>query len=526
MTGLKKFLSLVLVFVLTFSALCIVNAEAEQYTPILRIRGEDDLYWVQEDGTRVKLYDDGEYVSAIVDAALPYALLGLATGNWDKWCDVAWEKLKPAYEHYKPDAEGNLPSDTVLETREQLSDYGYSNNYEVNGGYQFHPDMRISPMDEADNINAVVEKIKAETHCDKIILIGQCLGNAYMAAYLQKYEEPNDFAGVESVVFSTTTSNGLPNENALLSGQVKFNKEVMYKGLSVYPYPEAITEMAGGEVLQVLMATLELAYESKIGGKLTIDVVQRVYNAVKDKFIARILREYYGRCGGYVSAISYGYEAYKDYVFPTQEDKQTYAAQIAKFDDYHYNVQLRQPEMIRKMRELGIAVSDIVQYGFQSEYFLSDDCLETCDRRVPVSWSSFGAKSCKTGETLSDEYIDERAAAGFGAYISPDRQIDASTALMPDTTWFVKNSPHLFDGVVTRLVTAIVRTPGATVQTLAEQGYPQFLYYTGEWESLRPLTAEDTDEATAVTPKTNNFFAALIQWFKSLFALLRTVLKG
>ena len=528
--SLKRVISVVLVVLLSFA--CVLPAFAEggatENIPILRIRSNlHEIRYTNENGEKVGLFDDGEYVSEIVDAALPYAALGLATGNWDKWCEVALEKMLPAYEHFKPDEQGNLPAESPAAEYKEPSSYTRNDSYGVNNCYQIKLDQRVSPIDGADYINEVVEQIKRVTGHDTIHLVGQCMGSAYMLAYLYKYAAPEGYAGLESVTFSTVTSNGTPGEDALFSGTMKFDFDSAYQVLNMYAYPDSLSQMAGGTLLQVIYDTLDLVYNTRLLKKVTMSTVQRVYDAVKDKFIAGLLKEYYGRCGGYVSLAAFHYDQYRDYVFPTAEDKAKYSAQIAKFDQFHYDIQMHQKDMIDAMRASGVSVYCFAQYGYQYGFLACGELgMETSDQTVPVSSASFGATAARFGEKLSDEYIKGRKDAGFGDYIAPDGEIDASTGLLPDTTWYVKNLNHNFDfPSYMALLTTVIRTPQADADKILEKGYSRFSFYNKDTDSLSPLTADQAEEQEPASPRVKGFFRSLIELFKSVFEMLKALLK-
>lgn len=528
MRTFRKALSVMLAALMiipAFSLFLTANA-ATQNIPILRIHGERDIYYIGEDGQKYRLFDDGEYVDAIVDKALPYALTALVTGDWTKWSEVAFAELKPALDKFAPDAEGNVPADTISEGRFEPSSYGIQDTSSVYHSYEVWPDMRISPMDEADYLKEVIDAIKEKTGHDKIKLVSQCMGAEYLMAYLYKYEEPRDFAGVESVLFTTSTSNGIIANDRLFSGTMVLTLDGCYNALGKYEFPESAYGIAGGQLMSLLYNTLDVLYQSKFTGKMTVSFVNRVYNQIKNLFIKDVMQEYYGRCGGYVGSVVDHYKEYKDYVFPTQADKEKYAVQIAKFDDYFYNVQQRQPEIIGKMQALGIDTACIAEYGKQyANVCAGDDALETSDNRVALSRASFGAKAAHLGETLPDDYIAGCEAAGYGKYISVDRQIDASTCLMPDSTWFIKNAEHNFDAPVIRLATAILSTPGATVEKLEEKGFTRCMWYTDPYADLIPLTADMTDEANVTKPAEPSYFRSLIAWFKTFFKLIGELFK-
>ena len=495
--------------------------------PILRIRGEQTVYAKGADGNYHELYGDDEYVSKIVKEALPLVPAALITGNWEPWSEKALSMLLPAYDAFKPDAEGRVSADSKVYNKKDPSQYEFVDSYSVEGAYQFVPDMRISPMDEADALNATIERIKELTGQDKIILVGQCAGNAYMLAYLQKYASKNNYADVDSVMFVTTTSNGQPHVDSLFSGNVEFESESAYQSLRKFGFGSTVdlSGIAGGEVVNLIHETLEMAYVSKLGRPLTINEVNKVYGQLKDCFIAKLMKEYYGRCGGYVSSVVRRYEEYKDYVFPTEEDKETYAAQIAKFDDYYYNVCLRQEDIITEMQRSGVNVSCIAQYGVQSMYpFAGASTLETSDVRIPISYASFGAIGRKIGDKFPDEYVAARAAEGLDKYISPDRTVDGSTAFMRDSTWYIKNADHRFDAPVMELATDILRTDDPTVEKLEEKGWLRFMNYRGEDMPLEEAHEVDSNDTTQTVPNSRTVFGAFIRvyvvFIKMIFKLL------
>ena len=120
-------------------------------------------------------------------------------------------------------------------------------------------------------------------------------------------------------------------------------------------------------------------------------------------------------------------------------------------------------------------------------------------------------------EKFSDEYISAAVADQRAKYISPDMQIDASTCLLPDTTWFIKDLYHTqFPGCVNGLVSDIVNHDGFTVESNPD--YPQYLVYERDTGALVPMTSENlnTTERWEVT-----FFEALSSFFKNLFMLIQ-----
>ena len=64
------------------------------------------------------------------------------------------------------------------------------------------------------------------------------------------------------------------------------------------------------------------------------------------------------------------------------------------------------------------------------------------DGIINLSSCTLGAYGAPGGKTLPESYIREKTQAGLGRYISPDRRVDASTALLPDNTWVFLDQHH------------------------------------------------------------------------------------
>ena len=192
--------------------------------------------------------------------------------------------------------------------------------------------------------------------------------------------------------------------------------------------------------------------------------------------------------------------------------------------------------MLQEMDAADTPVYAIGGYGEQ-QYPIGDCADYVGDQYVNVGKQTLGATVARMTETLSDAYIAGREAAGYGKYISPDKQVDASTCLFPDHTWIVKNLRHDFNNSdVYNMVIAIALTDGATVETV--EGYPQFLNAREDHTVMEPMqavNANDIDWAamepnlsgpTGLIANISSVFARIILWFRSLFARITAAFTG
>lgn len=170
-------------------------------------------------------------------------------------------------------------------------------------------------------------------------------------------------------------------------------------------------------------------------------------------------------------------------------------------------------------------VGILAKYGYQMMPLI-ESCDELGDTLVTLKKASFGATCSKVYNTLSDEYIAERVEKGYGKYISPDKQVDASTCLFPDYTWIVKGVHHdTWAADDDQIIYNICTYDGQyTVNT--DSYYPQFMIYNDEDGYFYPMTEDnhnvtnwDAEEVEEHTPE--NFFKAFINAIKSFFELIK-----
>lgn len=93
-----------------------------------------------------------------------------------------------------------------------------------------------------------------------------------------------------------------------------------------------------------------------------------------------------------------------------------------------------------------------------------------CDGIIPVSSTSIGATAVKAGEEFDSAYLVSHESK----YISPDKNVDASTCLFPDRTWFFSGQHHEVgrNDVVIRLAALILN--GSVKSVDSTPLFPQF----------------------------------------------------
>ena len=142
--------------------------------------------------------------------------------------------------------------------------------------------------------------------------------------------------------------------------------------------------------------------------------------------------------------------------------------------------------------------------------------------------ASFGATTSTIYETLTDTYIAERTKAGFGKYIAPDGQIDASTCYFPDNTWFYKGARHSnWTDIEAQLVFTV--TTAEKQLTVDDISLSQFIVYDNETNTAEKMTVENCDtynwEANRKDDTSRNPFVRMRKFFQALKKLIVRIIE-
>ena len=524
----KKLLSVLLVLALLLPAAAL-PASAQAAVPLVYVYGEHEVYARRADGSVYvpRNEDADEIVSNAVSELLPLFARSMLTGDYTEWSRRALELLSPIYASTQPAPDGTLPPDTgVLNGWDGV--HPQMDSGPLGAFYYYIWDMRLSPLDLTGDLRNYIEAVKAQTGAEKVVLASRCGGADMMAAYLEDY----GWADIEKAIFFCSNLHGFNHADLTLSGNITVNGEAFDRWLN---YEDKLAGFGLSDELYRFLMAMVTALDKNGSIQDIADTVMTVYEKIKDPFIAPFLREYFGICGGYVANVGDHYEEYRDYIFPTDELKAEYANILAKADAFHYNVQLRAEDLMKEMNADGTPVYLLVNYGEQMVAF-GEKSSWVGDVDAQVYEQSFGAAGARMEQTLSDAYIAARTEAGFGKYISPDRQIDASTGLFPDQTFYLKNLRHdYYCDSAEYLVQMVAYTPDLTVDTLPE--LPQFLTCDKSLTAVTPAQAvndadidwdaldakNEPDEKTGFFVNFLAFMAQIFSTFRSLVNMLKAV---
>ncbi len=372
--------------------------------------------------------------------------------------------------------------------------------------YTFYYDWRADPYISAVQLRDFVEYIKRLTGHDKVSIIGFSEGTVILATYLTLYGSDD----LTSVVWQCGAYNGVTLVGQLFTGRLHMHAS------DIVAY---IDEMTGSDTVGSWVTALtEVLLDAGIFEVITDDIVNTFFDqAVTDDVLRQLIINIFGRMPGLWSFVADEYyDEAKDFVFPTEQDKQTFAGLIERIDKYHYEIQLKVPEIMEAARLSTGKIGVISKYNVHMTAIVEDSDIQA-DGIIDLHTTSAGATCARFGQTLGDDYV--QAVQDGHNHLSADGIIDASTCLYPDQTWFIKNCVHFNMCDYAEELCKFICLSDHQVDVFENASFPQFVNYSKLNETAEPLVAENSETKDPKKP------ADVYRWFKQLIELIKHTIQ-
>lgn len=541
---MKKVLSVLLAVVMlftmavpAFAVSTFTDAGIRKNIPIIRISGDGEPLY-DKAGNKLLHYkdllkgttgDDADkenIYKSIANVLLPFIVEGLVQDKWDNYYKNLQKEISDLMGEVLLDGNGNPKEGTGISqgTKNQVIYDKTHDKKDRNGNYgvytyYFKYDWRLDPLETADEFNDYIKSVKKVTGAEKVGIMSSCLGCAMAMTYIAKYGT-DDICGI---TMDAPVLNGSEILSETISGKFKIDGDAINRFL--------VDCDAYGlfSVDEFINATIDLLTKSGAVGAITGTVKQTLYyKLVQGVTSALSLSTFYTWPSYWTSVSAADYNTAKEYVFgPEGSEKRTeYAGLIERLDSYDKLVRQRLPELYNQVINSGVNFGLIAKYGVQMAPAI-ESCNELGDAIVTVKSASIGATTSSIYNTLSDDYIARRVAEGKGKYISPDKQVDASTCMFPEYTWFVKGTNHsnwttAENNLLWRVVTAEKQI------TINDTDSTQFMVYDNDKGVMSPMTElncntyywaadEEYDKPQDHKSWISSFLTSLFRWIKLAF---------
>lgn len=539
---MKKFISVILTAVMLFSfslpafAASGCNPEASRsQIPVIRILGDGEPMYDAEGnklfhirtsfqegfGSDEENEEDSELMESVANVLMPFLIDGLLNDNWDAYYENLEKEIGELTGDAKLDCNGDPVEGTgISKERQEFLDYAISHNKKGKKGYyglydyHFWYDWRLDPIENAKALRAYIVDVKEITKSEKVAINASCIGTIVTTAYVKLYGVED----IQGIGYTGSLVNGAEFFSEAISGKFDVNSDAINRALMDCAY------LGLFNFDSFINTSIELLLESGVIEFLEGDIRKNIYNKVAKGVTSALALSTLFTYPSYWAAVSADdYEAALLYVFGEEgsEKRQQYAGLITKIENYHKTVRLNLNDIIKSIGDGGANFGAIAKYGFQLVP-ICESYDVVSDQFVSVNHASFGATTSTIYDTLSDEYIASRNEK----YISSDKQIDASTCLYPDSTWFVKNSSHSEYTDFEMKILYDVSTADRQL-TVDDFEWSQFMVYDYDTDTMEAMTEEnchtekwEAEEEVAGLAKLFRFLTVFFRWIKELFVKL------
>lgn len=538
------FMSLVMICLTVTPVFGAINMfETKSRIPVIIISGDGNTIYDKDDKPLSKFsklfgnnggegedVDKEAVLESVANVLMPFLVNGILLNDWEPYYKNLQKEISELFGDILLDENGEATNGTHISqwhVDQNIYDVTYDRKgdkgFYAPGDYSFWYDWRLDPMYTADLFNDYIQGVKKATGSDKVSVICRCLGTNVVCAYLEKYGS-DDLYGLG---FDGAVCMGAEPLGEALGGKFKVDGNSIERVLVDGNYYGMF------DLDPFILASIDLAEKSGLidtaVGITKATLYEKLVEGVTSALaLSSISCPNYWACVGVEN-----FDTAVEYVFGKEgsEKRATYAGLIEKITAYNEQVKKNIPSLLKALPENGVKVGVIAKYGLQM--------IPTCesaeviaDSFVSTESSSFGATTGTVYNTLSDEYIAAQNEKGLGKYISPDRQIDASTCIFPDNTWFVKGVKHsewtYAENML--LMTVVTNERQLTTEDFAETQF--MVKHPTDWWAMSPMTEdnchteawvadEKTDKPTNKQDKISALLGSILDWLNRLIDFVR-----
>lgn len=436
MISLKKIISVILSVAMIFCILAPASSAASGkcncgVNPTIYVGplGSTDIYENPDaENERTLFRPATDSIIKLVVKLLPAIALSSITFNLDYLGDALIDGVNDAFGAMALDGNGDsAPNVAVKPELPTDSEHG------VNMSYYFSYDWRLDPVYNASILNEYVQHVKELTGHDIVNFRASSMGGVVTMAYFNEY----GYDDVDACIFQCCPLLGTDVAGDLLNRKVALDADRLL-AYATDGYPPFDAESV------LLWSLFNGLYYSGL-----VDAVLFLGDIVLENLEARVFDEcltpVFGTLLGLWSFVPHeSYESAKK----LNLDPETQAGLIKKADYYHYNIQQRADEILKGAQKNGVRVMIVAGYNIQRTP-LVEAMENNSDATVDTKYASAGATVAPLDGTLGENYVQCNKKCGHN-HVSPDNVIDASTCILPEHTWFIKDMLHsnCHDGIM------------------------------------------------------------------------------
>ncbi len=508
---MKKVLAIVLSLVL-ISGLVLPAFSAEKecdcgFNPVIYVAalGSGTVYENYGTESEKALFrpETAPLIEEAVSVILP-AIPALMLGDYDTFGDALIGFVNSAFGALALDGNGNSKENVYAP-----EEYPESEEHGIEHSFYLGYDFRLDPYTHADRLNETIQIMKELTGHDKVQLKASSMGGVVTMAYIEKYGTDD----IETIILQNCPIQGTAVAGELFCRKFEINKDALVNyALDAIPSLEQ-------DFFQGFLYGLATALDDIGVWSLLLNLVDPIVENLIDRVYDEALIPIFGTLPGIWAFVPHEYYENAKAVMVNEE---TQAGLIEKLDAYHYNVQVKAPEILRKANK-DVKIYIVAGYDIQRTPLVSA-YMNTSDGTVDTKYASVGAITADIRGTFEEGYT-QKLDDGHN-HISPDFCIDASTCALPEQTWFVKDMLHstTHGGHDKFYEKMLLGEEQFYIDTYEE--YPQFIQNNIPDETFDKVENLSATEQFAKQPNFTNFVIMLRSFINALKSFFDNLIKS
>ena len=508
---MKKLISVVLALVLALSSFAMAaSASAYNDIPCVIVPGiGQSRAWLVDDNGNFVLNGDGEKIHCfpgnfdvqkiLGDVAAPLAK-AVATQSDSGLADALCDAVENAFYMNKTDDFGQpcgyvevetYPHSLAECTQDELNyifdcipmqELGKSIGFD--NMYYYAYNSFGNAIDMINGLYDFIQMVKQQTGKDKVNIIPISMGGAIFNGLMELHPEvAND---LHRIIFVVPALNGSLIVSDIYERELTFlNPDYLY------------SEFFDGILDETTASAIEIALRV-----LPKDVLMNALNKTVDMLLTKV----FANCTALWMLVPNDQYDKCVQMNLSSNSKKYIRAQT----DVYHRAQTNSNKNILKFKSQGVEVFDVLGYDVPLYNVGNSWNKQNADGVIHTYSTSIGAYMANCGETLPADYVQKNTyckASSSAAnqstssglvdkilfkatavdttvqcsdpshnHISPDRVVDASTGLLPDTTFYFDNQPHATanqNDIIMKLCCELVETDRIT-DVYSDPNFPQF----------------------------------------------------
>lgn len=439
--NMKKFISVILAVALVFTASTsafaaqdVNNTTEYDGLPVIIVRGIDFAGLTYADGSKALQLEFSTIFSLLMQSFVARMKVMSVNDLLSTVFDTAKGVLSPI----ACDKEGNSIEDVSMvqyhgsmakhpDFVENLGNGGEEGivktaveRYGAENTYYFTYDWRKTPEQIATELDEFVQTAKKDSGKSRVNIICASMGGMVTTAYMHYFGTEN----INSAVYLSGAQNGTYVCGDALNGRIEFQPATIR---------ELVESLTDNNIIYSAMLYLfdALGAFSYLTGTIN-RLVDNSFEEANDV----VLRDCMGTlCGFWSLCPDDDFDSGIETIFGAHREE--YPVLLEKLEGVREFV-MSTEETLTNAKENGVKISFVSNYNiglvpvYERANLNGDMVLET-------ELTSNFATVAPLGKKLSNVQM----ATAESKYVSPDKVINATTALFRDNTWFVKDAPHV-----------------------------------------------------------------------------------